>query len=75
MSSFKKYKCLTISRKQNVIESVEESERKVDLAKAFEIPLSSNSSILKNKKKIFSGSSSRVRKPVSEGNLPRLNSV
>ncbi|GFT94369.1 hypothetical protein TNCV_2391541 [Trichonephila clavipes] len=72
MSSFKKYKCLTIFGKQNVIESVEESERKVDVAKAFEIKLSSLSTILKNKEKIFSASSSRVRKRVSEGNLPRL---
>ncbi|GFU46950.1 hypothetical protein TNCV_3286221, partial [Trichonephila clavipes] len=55
----KKYKCLTISEKQKVIESVEEGERKVDVAKAFEIPLSSLSTILKNKEKIFSASSSR----------------
>ncbi|GFS91748.1 hypothetical protein TNCV_1493051 [Trichonephila clavipes] len=59
MSSFKEYKCLTISGKQNVIESVEEGERKVDVAKEFEIPLSSLSTILKNKEKIFSASSSR----------------
>ncbi|GFV29535.1 uncharacterized protein TNCV_4489891 [Trichonephila clavipes] len=71
MSSFKKYKCLTISEKQKVIESVEEGESKVDVAKAFEIPLSSLSTILKNKEKIFS-SSSRVRKRVSKGNFPRL---
>ncbi|GFW06618.1 hypothetical protein TNCV_2189511 [Trichonephila clavipes] len=62
MSSFKKYKYLTISEKQKVKESVEEGERKVDVAKAFEIPLSSLSTILKNKEKIFSASSSRVRK-------------
>ncbi|GFV27194.1 hypothetical protein TNCV_2720221 [Trichonephila clavipes] len=49
-----------------MIESVEESERKVDVAKAFEIPLSSLSTILKNKEKIFSTSSSRVRKRVSK---------
>ncbi|GFT36275.1 hypothetical protein TNCV_3464491 [Trichonephila clavipes] len=66
MSSFKKYKCLTISEKPKVIESVEEGERKVDVAKAFEIPLSSLSIILKNKEKIFSVSSSRVRKRVSK---------
>ncbi|GFW17038.1 uncharacterized protein TNCV_2761621 [Trichonephila clavipes] len=59
MSSFKKYKCLTISEKQKVIESVEEGERKVDVAKAFEIPLSSFSTILKNEEKFFSASSSR----------------
>ncbi|GFT27587.1 hypothetical protein TNCV_4559391 [Trichonephila clavipes] len=59
MSSFKKYKCLTISEKKKVIESVEEGERKVDVAKAFEIPLSSLT-ILKNKEKFFSASSSRV---------------
>ncbi|GFV09557.1 uncharacterized protein TNCV_3159541 [Trichonephila clavipes] len=70
--SFKKYKCLTISEKQKVIGSVEEGERKVDVAKAFEIPLSSLSTILKNKEKIFSASSSRVRKRVSKGNFPRL---
>ncbi|GFX77550.1 hypothetical protein TNCV_4026001 [Trichonephila clavipes] len=52
MSSFKKYKCLTISEKQKVMESVEEGERKVDVAKAFEIPLNSLSTILKNKEKI-----------------------
>ncbi|GFW02474.1 hypothetical protein TNCV_2454901 [Trichonephila clavipes] len=63
MSSFKKYKCLTI------YESVE-GERKVDVAKAFEIPLSSLSTILKNKEKIFSASSSRVRKRVSKA-LPQ----
>ncbi|GFT96850.1 uncharacterized protein TNCV_2123161 [Trichonephila clavipes] len=72
MSSFKKYKCLTISEKKKVIESVEEGERKVDVAKAFKIPLSSLSTILKNKEKIFSASLSRVRKPVSKGNFPRL---
>ncbi|GFX26950.1 major centromere autoantigen B [Trichonephila clavipes] len=72
MSSFKKYKCLTIFEKQKVIESVEEDERKVDVAKAFEIPLSSLSTILKNKEKIFSLSSSRVRKRPSKGNFPRL---
>ncbi|GFX45141.1 uncharacterized protein TNCV_3431891 [Trichonephila clavipes] len=55
-----------------VIESVEEGERKVDVAKAFEIPLSSLSTILKNKEKIFSASSSRVRKCVSKGTSPRL---
>ncbi|GFV10517.1 tigger transposable element-derived protein 6 [Trichonephila clavipes] len=71
MSSFKKYKCLTISEKQKVKESVEEGERKIDVAKAFEIPLSSLSTILKNKEKIFSASlslfSSGVRKRVSKG--------
>ncbi|GFV48895.1 tigger transposable element-derived protein 4 [Trichonephila clavipes] len=72
MSSFKKYKCLTISEKQKVIESVEEDERKVDVAKAFEIPLSSLSTILNSKEKIFSTSSSRVRKRFSKGNFPRL---
>ncbi|GFY06633.1 tigger transposable element-derived protein 4 [Trichonephila clavipes] len=72
MSSFKKYKCLTISEKQKVMESVEEGERKVDVSKAFEIPLSSLSTILKNKEKIFCASSSRVRKRVSKGNFPRL---
>ncbi|GFU06081.1 uncharacterized protein TNCV_4076541 [Trichonephila clavipes] len=71
-SSFKKYKCLTISEKQRVIESVEEGEKKIDVAIAFEIPLSSLSTILKNKEKIFSASSSRVRKRVSKGNFPRL---
>ncbi|GFU54685.1 hypothetical protein TNCV_2161511 [Trichonephila clavipes] len=71
MSSFKKYKYLTISGKPNVIESVE-GERKVDVAKAFEIPLSSLFTILKNKEKIVSASSSRVRKRVSKGNFPRL---
>ncbi|GFT82460.1 hypothetical protein TNCV_3350371 [Trichonephila clavipes] len=49
-----------------VIESVEEGERKVDVAKTFEIPLSSLSSILKNKEKIFSVYSSRVRKRASK---------
>ncbi|GFT74815.1 retrovirus-related Pol polyprotein from transposon 297 [Trichonephila clavipes] len=72
VSSFKKYKRLTISEKQKLIESVEEGERKVDVAKAFEIPLSSFSTILKNKEKIFSASSSRVKKRVSKGNFPRL---
>ncbi|GFU71750.1 transposable element Tc1 transposase [Trichonephila clavipes] len=51
---------------------VEEGERKVDVAKAFEITLSSLSTILKNKEKIFSASSSRVRKRVSKANFPRL---
>ncbi|GFV21449.1 tigger transposable element-derived protein 4 [Trichonephila clavipes] len=72
MSSFKKYKCLTISEKKKLIESVEEGERMVDVAKAFEIPLSSLSTILKNKEKIFSASSSRVRKRVSKGNFTCL---
>ncbi|GFT80562.1 uncharacterized protein TNCV_5122701 [Trichonephila clavipes] len=61
MSSFKKYKCITISEKKKVIESVEEGERKVDVAKEFEVPLSSLSTIQKNKEKIFSASSSRCR--------------
>ncbi|GFU94284.1 hypothetical protein TNCV_2042831, partial [Trichonephila clavipes] len=74
MSSFEKYKCLTISKKQKVIESVEEGERKVDVAKAFEIPLSSISTILKNKEKMFRASSSRVRKRVSKG-FPSPNLV
>ncbi|GFW25044.1 tigger transposable element-derived protein 6 [Trichonephila clavipes] len=64
----------TISEKKKVIESVEEGERKVDVAKAFEIPLSSLSTILKNKEKIFSSSSSRVRKRVSKG-FPSPNLV
>ncbi|GFY15803.1 uncharacterized protein TNCV_1284481 [Trichonephila clavipes] len=62
----------TISEKKKVIESVEEGERKVDVAKAFEILLSSLSTILKNKEKIFSASSSRVIKRVSKGNFPCL---
>ncbi|GFV33341.1 uncharacterized protein TNCV_1498611 [Trichonephila clavipes] len=57
---------------KKVIESVEEGERKVDVAKAFEIPLSSLSTILKNKANIFNASSSTVRKSVSTGNFPRL---
>ncbi|GFU90643.1 uncharacterized protein TNCV_2092401 [Trichonephila clavipes] len=72
MSSFKKYKCLTISEKQKVTESVEEGERKVDVAKAFEIALNSLSTLLKNKEKIFSASSSKSEKRVSKGNFPRL---
>ncbi|GFU54934.1 hypothetical protein TNCV_3825781 [Trichonephila clavipes] len=75
MSSFKKYKCLTISGKQNVIESVEEGERKVDVDKAFEIPLSSLSTILKNKEKFFSAFSSRVRKRVSKDNCTVHNNA
>ncbi|GFU70436.1 hypothetical protein TNCV_1227821 [Trichonephila clavipes] len=65
MSSFKKYKCLTISEKQKVTESVE-GKRKVDVAKAFEIALNSLSTILKNKEEIFSASLSRVRKHASK---------
>ncbi|GFV82660.1 transposable element Tcb2 transposase [Trichonephila clavipes] len=57
---------------KKVIESIEEGERKVDIAKAFEIPLSSLCTILKNKEKIFSASSNRVRKRVSKGNFLRL---
>ncbi|GFX73608.1 hypothetical protein TNCV_1263771 [Trichonephila clavipes] len=60
MSSFKKYKCLTISEKQKVAESVEEGERKVDVAKTFEIALNSLSAILKNKEKILSASSRKT---------------
>ncbi|GFV67330.1 hypothetical protein TNCV_3670851 [Trichonephila clavipes] len=48
------------------MESVEEGEWKVDVAEALEFPLSSLSTILKNKEKIFSASSSRVRKRVSK---------
>ncbi|GFV67331.1 hypothetical protein TNCV_3670861 [Trichonephila clavipes] len=66
MPSFKKYKCLTISEKQKVAESVEEGERKVDVAKAFEIALNSLSTILKNKEKICSSSS---RKTLPEQDL------
>ncbi|GFS75214.1 uncharacterized protein TNCV_719251 [Trichonephila clavipes] len=42
------------------------------MLQAFEIPLCSLSTILKNKEKIFSASLSRVRKRVSKGNFPRL---
>ncbi|GFX44918.1 hypothetical protein TNCV_3429671 [Trichonephila clavipes] len=74
MSSFKKYKCLTISEKQKVLESVEKGERKVIVAKAFDVPLRESllSTILKNKEKIVTASSSRVKKRVSKGNFPRL---
>ncbi|GFW83105.1 hypothetical protein TNCV_3236531 [Trichonephila clavipes] len=51
---------------KKVKESVKEGERKVDVAKAFEITLNSLCTILKNKEKIFSVSSSRVRKRVSK---------
>ncbi|GFV77575.1 hypothetical protein TNCV_1071041 [Trichonephila clavipes] len=47
-------------------ESADEGERKVDVAKAFEGPLSSLSTVLKNNEKIFSASSSRERKRVSK---------
>ncbi|GFY36545.1 coiled-coil domain-containing protein 40 [Trichonephila clavipes] len=63
---------LEVQKLRQVIESVEEGERKVDVAEAFEIPLSSLSTILKNKEKIFSAFSSRGRKRVSKGNFPRL---
>ncbi|GFV29418.1 hypothetical protein TNCV_438371 [Trichonephila clavipes] len=66
MSSFKKYKCLTIFGKQKVIEEVEKVERKVDVAKTFVILLSSLSTILKNKGKVVSITSSVVRKRVSK---------
>ncbi|GFX83062.1 tigger transposable element-derived protein 6 [Trichonephila clavipes] len=75
ISSFKKYKGLTIYEKQKVIESVEEGERKVDVVKALEIPLSSLSIILKNKEKLFSASSSRVRERVSEDNCTVHNNA
>ncbi|GFX72446.1 tigger transposable element-derived protein 4 [Trichonephila clavipes] len=75
MSPFKKYKGLTISEKQKVTKSIEEDERKVDVAKAFEIALKKNSlsTILKNKEKIFRVHLRvRVRKRVSKVNFPRL---
>ncbi|GFT50881.1 uncharacterized protein TNCV_895841 [Trichonephila clavipes] len=68
MSSFKKYKCLTISEKQKVIESVEKGE-KVNVAKAFDIPLFP---ILKNQEKIIGASLSTVRKLFSKGNFSHL---
>ncbi|GFU62159.1 hypothetical protein TNCV_2473941 [Trichonephila clavipes] len=70
MSSFKKYKCLNISEKQRVTESVEEDERKVDVAKAFEIALNSLSTILKNKEKIFSASSIAWMRQCQGQNIP-----
>ncbi|GFU40392.1 uncharacterized protein TNCV_4255671 [Trichonephila clavipes] len=72
MSFFKKYKYLKISKKQKVIESVEKDEKKVVVAKAFDILLRSLFTVLKNKDKIVRVSFSRERKCVSKDDFPRL---
>ncbi|GFX15151.1 hypothetical protein TNCV_2708561 [Trichonephila clavipes] len=58
-------------RGQKVIESVEKGERKVDVAKAFEIPLSSLSTIVKNKEKRVVERENALVKVI----FPVLNSV
>ncbi|XP_050522274.1 tigger transposable element-derived protein 4-like [Daktulosphaira vitifoliae] len=48
-----KRKCLSISDKKRIIEAVESSKKKKDVADSFQIPSSSLSTILKQKEAIF----------------------
>jgi len=71
-SNSKKYKSLTISEKKQLIEAVERGDKKTEVAKTFDIPLSTLSTILKDKNKIITASSSGGRKRNSKGEHPRL---
>jgi len=71
-SNSKKYKSLTISEKKQLIEAVERGDKKTEVTKTFNIPLSTLSTILKDKNKIITASSSGGRKRNSKGEHPRL---
>jgi predicted transcriptional regulator len=66
-SNSEKYKSLTISEKKQLIEAVERGDKKTEVAKTFDIPLSTLSTILKDKNKIITASSSGGRKRNSKG--------
>lgn len=68
----KKYKCLTIAEKKELIEKVEGGGKKSDVAKEFKIPLSTLSTIIKHKEKINATRSAGVRKRTTKGDFPRL---
>ncbi|CAH0717073.1 unnamed protein product, partial [Brenthis ino] len=70
----KKYKCLTIAEKKKLIDKVEEGEKKSDVAKEFKIPLSTLSTIIKHKEKIYAAQTAGVRKRTTstKGEFPRL---
>lgn len=70
--SLKKYKSLTIPEKKELIEKVEGGFRKCDVAKEFKIPLSTLSTIIKQKQKIYAAQSAGVRKRSTKGQFPRL---
>ncbi|XP_025425060.1 tigger transposable element-derived protein 4-like [Sipha flava] len=61
-SNSEKYKSLTISEKKQLIEALERGNKKTEVAKTFDIPLSTLSTILKDKNKIITASSSGGRK-------------
>ncbi|XP_008189539.1 tigger transposable element-derived protein 4-like [Acyrthosiphon pisum] len=71
-SNSKKHKSLTISEKKQLIEAVERGDKKTEVAKTFDIRLSTLSTILKDKNKIITASSSGGRKRNSKGEHPRL---
>ncbi|KAG8241920.1 hypothetical protein J6590_076289 [Homalodisca vitripennis] len=62
MATKPKYKCLSLSEKKEVIAAVESGKAKSEVAKTFQIPASTLSTILKNKQKIVEVSSVAGRK-------------
>ncbi|UYV73153.1 hypothetical protein LAZ67_10001978 [Cordylochernes scorpioides] len=71
MNSRKK-KCLSISEKKRVIQTVENGQSKKDVAKQFGILPSTLSMILKNKDRIIGSVSNENRKRSRQGEFPRL---
>lgn len=71
-SNSKKYKSLTISEKKLLIEAVERGDKKTDVAKTFDIPLSTLYTILKDKNNIITTSLSCGRKQNDKGEHPKL---
>lgn len=71
-SNLKKFKCLTISEKKQLIKEVERGDEKTEIAKTFDIPLSTLSTTLKGKNTIIAMSSSGGRKLNSKVKHPRL---
>ncbi|XP_046684859.1 tigger transposable element-derived protein 6-like [Homalodisca vitripennis] len=72
MATKQKYKCLSLSEKKEVIAAVESGKAKSEVAKTFQIPASTLSTIIKNKQKIVEVSSVAGRKRTTKGEYPRL---
>ncbi|KAK9872339.1 hypothetical protein WA026_017153 [Henosepilachna vigintioctopunctata] len=68
--SSRKYKCLTIAKKKKLIEKVEEGEEKSDVAKEFEIPQSTLSTIIKH-----AAQTAVVQKKTTEGEYLHLEEI
>lgn len=67
-----KYKALSIENKKKIIEAVESGEKKIIIAKKFDIPLSTLSTILKNRDKIVGTRTTGGRKRLTKGEFPHL---